>query len=136
MYGRNVTLSIEFLVPTEEGIDHESDLQGDLLKRTQLISGNITENRLRTQDIIYQEQQKEKQRHDKNLKEIQFKIGDLVLLYKSQLREKKKLEERWNGLYYIHEILGNGAYKIRTLDGKILKAPVNSERLKMYHQRQ
>lgn len=136
MYGRNVTLPIEFLVPTKVGIDHENDLQEDLLKRIQMISGKITEDRLKTQDIIYQEQQKQKQRHDKNLKEIQFKIGDLVLLYKSQLREKKKLEERWNGPYYIHEILGNGAYKIRTLDGKILKVPVNSERLKMYHQRQ
>ena len=35
----------------------------------------------------------------------------------------------------IHDILGNGAYKLRTLDRKVLKIPVNSERLKIYHQR-
>jgi hypothetical protein len=93
MYGRNVTLPIEFLVPTEEKLDNENDLQDDLLKRIQLISGKVTKDRLETQDVIYQEQQKQKQRHDSNVKEQQFKIGDLVLLYKSQLREKKKLEE-------------------------------------------
>lgn len=136
MYGRNVTLPIEFLVPTEEGIDNENDLQKDLLKRIELISGKITEDRLITQDTIYQEQQKQKQKHDKNIKEVQFKIGDLVLLYKSQLREKKKLEERWKGPYYIHEVMGNGVYKLRTMEGKILKVPVNSERLKHYYPRQ
>lgn len=133
MYGRNVTLPIEFKIPIEEPVQGEDDLQDDLLKRMQVISGKITEDRLVTQDRIYKEQQKQKQRHDKNLKEENFKIGDLVLLYKSRLRGKKKLEERWTGPYYVHEILGNGAYKLRTTDGKVLKVPINSERLKRYH---
>ncbi|GES95426.1 protein NYNRIN-like [Rhizophagus clarus] len=64
-----------------------------------------------------------------------YKIGDLVLLYKSHLRERKKLEERWTGPYYIHEVKENGVYKLRTMEGKILKVPVNSERLKQYYSR-
>jgi hypothetical protein len=66
---------------------------------------------------------------------VQFQIRDLVLMYKSQLRGKQKLQERWKGPYYVHELLGNGAYKLRTIEGQILKSPVNSERLKHYHQR-
>ena len=66
---------------------------------------------------------------------MQFKIGDLVLLYRSELRGKQKLQERWKGPYYVHEALDNGAYKLRTIDGNVLKVPVNSERLKLYHQR-
>jgi hypothetical protein len=135
MYGREVILPIEFKISTTEISNDESDLQDDLLKRVQIISGRMTEDRLITQDKIHIEQQKQKLRHDKNIKEQSFKIGDLVLLYKSQLRGKKKLEERWNGPYYIHEILENGAYKLRTMDDKILKIPVNSERLKKYYSR-
>jgi hypothetical protein len=43
--------------------------------------------------------------------------------------------ECWKGPYYVHEVLGNGVYKLRTLEGEILKVPVNSERLKLYHPR-
>jgi hypothetical protein len=127
MYGREVILPIEFKVTTTEISSAGSDLHEDLLKRIQIISGRMAEERLITQDRIYGEQQKQKQRHDKNVKEQHFGIGDLVLLYKSHLREKKKLEERWNGPYYIHEVVVNGAYKLRTMDGKVLKVPVNSE---------
>ena len=116
-------------------VQPESDQQEDLLKRMQRLTGKIDEDRLAVQDHIYKEQQKQKELHDNSLREIKFKIGELVLLYKSHLRGKRKLEERWKGPYRIHEVLGNGAYKLRTLDDKILKSPVNSERLKLYHQR-
>ena len=98
-----------------------------------MITGRMIEDRLATQDAIHKSQQKQKQRHDDNLQEVYFRIGDLVLLYKSQLRGKKKLQERWAEPYYIHEVLDNGAYKLRTIEGKVLKVPVNSERLKQYH---
>ena len=135
MYGRDATLPIEFVIPTLQAQLPEKDQQDDLLKRVQRLTGKTDEDRLVVQDRIYKEQQKQKELHDSSLREIKFKIGELVLLYKSHLREKQKLEERWKGPYRIHEVLGNGAYKIRTLDEKILKTPVNSERLKRYHQR-
>ena len=65
------------------------------------------------------------------MKPVHYKIGDLVILYKSQLYGKQKLEERsWSGPYYIHEVLPNGTYKLRT---KGLKTPINYEQLKPYH---
>ncbi|GET04436.1 hypothetical protein RCL_jg7847.t1 [Rhizophagus clarus] len=72
----------------------------------------MAEERLITQDRIYDQQQRQKQKYDKNIKEQYYKIGDLVLLYK--IRE-------------------NGMYKLWTMEGKILKVPVSSERLKQYY---
>jgi hypothetical protein len=51
------------------------------------------------------------------------------------LGTRKKLEERWKGPYVIHENLGNGAYRLKATDGKVLKDPVNGERLKLYFQK-
>jgi hypothetical protein len=60
-------------------------------------------------------------------------------LYYNAAKEKQwsgKLDEKWKGPYYIHEVLVNGAYKIKELDGRILKTPVNGELLKEYHSRE
>ncbi|CAB5145838.1 unnamed protein product [Rhizophagus irregularis] len=135
MYGRDAILPIEFAIRTTQVDLPESDIQQDLFNRIHTLTGKIVGDRLITQDVIYQSQQKQKQCHDNALHDMQFKIGDLVLLYQSQLRGKQKLRERWKGPYYVHETINNGAYKLRTLDGKILKDPINSERLKLYHQR-
>jgi hypothetical protein len=135
MYGREAVLPIEFDVKTLQSELCDSDPQEDLTKRVRMLTGRILDDRLLTQDVIHHAQMQQKQRHDDDLREISFSIGDLVLLYKSQLRGKKKLMERWKGPYYVHEVLGNGVYKLRTLEGEILKVPVNSERLKLYHPR-
>ena len=135
MYGRDVVLPIEFTVTTPQVELHETDLQEDLIKRVHMITEKIMEDRLVTQDVIHVAQEKQKQRHDRDLHAVKFQIGDLVLLYKSHLRGKQKLQERWSGPYYMHEVLDNGVYKLRTKDGKVLKVPINSERLKLYHLR-
>ena len=43
------------------------------------------------------------------------------------------MEEKWKGSYYIHEILINGSYKIKTEQGNILKTPINRELLQKYN---
>jgi transposase InsO family protein len=135
IYGRDAILPVEFAVETVRVELSETDFQEDLHNRIRTITGKVVEERLIVQDTIYQVQQKQKKYYDKNLTVVQFQIRDLVLMYKSQLRGKQKLQERWKGPYYVHELLGNGAYKLRTIEGQILKNPVNSERLKHYHQR-
>jgi hypothetical protein len=80
-------------------------------------------------------QEKQKKYHDKKYKtKKNFQIGDKVLYYDAA-KEKQwsgKLEEKWKGPYYIHEILYKGSYKIKTIEGKIMKVPVNGELLKEY----
>ena len=60
-------------------------------------------------------------------------------MYYHAAKEKQwsgKLEPKWKGPYYIHQILWNGAYKIREMNGKVLQTPVNGDLLKQYHDRQ
>ena len=45
---------------------------------------------------------------------------------------RRKLERP----YYIHEILLNGSYKIKEIDGRIMKTPVNGKYLKEYFSRE
>ena len=67
-------------------------------------------------------------------KEINFTIGDKVLYFKAAQDQTHsgKLNPKWKGPYYIHDILLNGAYKLRNLEGGILAVPVNGNLLKQY----
>jgi len=135
IYGREAILTIEFAVQTQRINLPDTKSQEDLMARIRTITGQVEYIREETKDRIHQSQQKQKQRFDRTIEPLRYRIGDLVLLFKSQLRGKQKLEERWTGPYYVHEVLSNGAYKLRTLDDKVLKAPINAERLKIYHPR-
>jgi len=135
-YGREVTLPVEFQVETLTSKTQGEDDQYDLLRRIYHLIGKLKEDRNQAQRNIEKSQAYQKQRHDNKLKQvIKYKVNDLVLLYKSELKGRQKLIDPWKGPYYIHEILANGAYKLRTMDRKVLKDPVNSDRLKLYHQR-
>ena len=83
-------------------------------------------------------QELQKYYHDKKIMlKASFKIGDQVLLYDAA-KEKQwsgKLKDKWKGPYYIHQVISNGSYKIKELDGRILKTPVNGEFLKIYNDR-
>jgi hypothetical protein len=68
-------------------------------------------------------------------KVIQFKEGDLVLYCKNFMdnRQVEKLGSKWKGPFIIHHIIGNGNYKLRNLEGKILKTSINKSCLKIYN---
>ena len=135
VYGREATLPVDFAVTTAQAQLADTDPQQDLLNRICHLTGQFENVKIEAQDNVAKSQQRQKDRHDKQLSEVQrYKIGDLVLLYRSELKNRKKLEDRWKGPYYIHEVFPNGVYKIRTMENKVLKVPVNGERLKLYHQ--
>ncbi|EXX63077.1 hypothetical protein RirG_155710 [Rhizophagus irregularis DAOM 197198w] len=91
--------------------------------------------RSQAKENIEKSQEKQKKYHDKKYKmKKNFQIGDKVLYYDAA-KEKQwsgKLEEKWKGPYYIHEIISKGSYKIKTMEGRIQKTPVNGELLKEY----
>lgn len=68
-------------------------------------------------------------------KVIQFKEGDLVLYCKNFMdnQQVEKLGSKWKGPFIIHHVIGNGAYKLKNLEGQILKTPVNGSYLKIYN---
>ena len=136
VYGREATLPVDFAVPTARSQIAMTNPQEDLMNRIHHMTGQFEYARINAQDNIEKSQQKQKERHDGQLTSVQqYKIGDSVLMYRSELKNRKKLEDRWKGPYYIHNVLSNRAYKLRMLDDKILKVPINGNRLKLYHQR-
>ncbi|GBB99336.1 hypothetical protein RclHR1_34930001 [Rhizophagus clarus] len=90
--------------------------------------------RNKAKENIEKSQENQKKYHDQKKLKEGFNIGDKVLYYDAS-KEKQwsgKLEEKWKGPYYIHEIISKGSYQIKTIEGKIMKTPVNGELLKEY----
>ena len=78
-----------------------------------------------------------KKKHDLTT-DPEFEIGDKVLVHRTQHQSNMsmKLEDKWIGPYYIHAKLDKGVYKLRNMDGRKVKDPINGNRLKLYKERQ
>ena len=126
VYGREAKLPMDSTEMEEESLLlNHVEKQLDQLP---IIRNTVRQN-------LQKEQQKQKDRHNEKLKKIvSYQIGDQVLYYKAMLDKQwsGKLDPKWKGPYYIHDIIGNGAYKIRELNGKVLKTSVNGSLLKIY----
>ena len=85
--------------------------------------------------LQHQEIQKQQQKawQDRNIKNKNMSIGDLALLYNSQVKGKlKKLHTEWMGPYVVEEIHANRSVQLRTLQGIVFRKLVNDARLKWY----
>jgi transposase InsO family protein len=133
VYGRSAKLPVDF-----ETVDQDEPVTpNNICSRLTNLIDDLPQIRKKAQQQIVQSQNKQKQRHDLKLKkEVQFSIGNKVLYYLAAhaTSHSGKLNPKWKGPFEIHQVLPNGAYKIRELDGRVLKAPVNGNLLKMYHQ--
>ena len=84
-------------------------------------------------------QERQKEYHDKMIKKNhEFEIEEKVLYYKAAKAKQwsGKLEEKWKGPYYIYQKTLNKLYKIKEMNGKILKTPVNGELPKKYNSKE
>jgi len=127
-YGREVTLPIDNLSETIETIE----------ERIKNILEKLPDERNKAKNRIGEQQQQQKQWHDQHIvKEITFSIGDKVLYYDAakETQHSGKFDPKWKGPYYIHNVGPNGSYKIRNMEGKILKAHINGTLLKSYKDR-
>ena len=131
-YGREATLPIDEMETPENIFEREN-----ILKRTYDVI-NLTEERNEVKETIKKSQENQKEKYDKKIqKETELNIGDKVLL-KDAAKEKEwsgKLAPKWKGPYYIHDKIGKGAYKLRTIDGNVLKASHNVKHIKIYYNR-
>ena len=110
-----------------------------MIKRIEHIIEELPIKRYEAKKNIEKAQQQQKKYHDKIGKRKQdFQIGDKVLYFDATKYKTHtgKLEEKWKGPYYKHEIIVDGSYKIKELDGKIFRKPVNGELLKKYYDRE
>ena len=123
----------------EERLIMDKEKEISIIERIQNLVESLPKIRNKTRQEIEKSQEKQKRYHDKRVRiKESFEIGERVLYYKAAMEKQwsGKLEEKWKGPYYIHEVLLNGSYKIKELDGRILKTPVNGELLKKYNSRE
>ena len=95
-----------------------------LLNRVNHLINELSQVHADVKEQIRKKQQKQKDHHDRKIiKNNSLEIGDKVLLYNAAKEQQwfGKLEPKWKGPYYIHQILLNEAYKLRTLDSKVFK---------------
>src|SRR3954454_16636756 len=129
LYGRSARL------PTDDPLNEQP--HGNVNTRIKELINDLPVIRSKAKLQITNSQQKQKNQHDKKIKtRSQFEIGDKVLYYNAanETRRSGKLDPKWKGPYYIHEILINGSYKLREMEGRVLRAPVNTQLLKAYHE--
>lgn len=129
VYGRSANF------PTKEGVEFVED---NLLTRLYDLTTTLSEERGKTQARIHKQQLKQKEYHDRKIiTPIVYEIGDKVLMYDAAKHTSHtgKLNPKWKGPFYIHDRLYPGVYKLRTLDGKVIRTPINGSLLKLYHER-
>ena len=102
------------------------------MERLYQIIETLEEDRQEVLSRVQKEQQKQKSRLSEKLK-----IEDKVLVERTWLKTNfsSKLENKWTGPYFVHEIAGDNVYKLRTMEGQKVKNVVHGNRLKLYRER-
>jgi hypothetical protein len=116
----------------------EEIVQNPLLNRLYKLIQDIEEDRQGVVKQIQKEQHKQKVRYDQQGVTEKLQIGDKVLVERTWLRSNlsAKLEDKWAGPYFVHEVRDNNVYKLRTIEGQLVRNLVHGNRLKLYHERQ
>ncbi|GBC05841.1 hypothetical protein RclHR1_06470004 [Rhizophagus clarus] len=132
IYGRQAVLPIELMIDTN--INKEKDIHEALLERTYDIMEKMDQDLEKVKIRINQRQQIQKKKYDDKGISLKLKIGDKVLVEQTHLRNNMsaKLENQWIGPYYIHNVLDQNVYKLRHMNGKLVKGVIHGNRLKIY----
>jgi len=72
-------------------------------------------------------------RYNSKVMPRQFREGDLVMRIAHQYEMENKLSPKWTGPFRITEALGNGAYRLETLEGGAIPRTWNATHLKLYY---
>ena len=72
-------------------------------------------------------------RYNSKVMPRQFREGDLVMREAHQYEMENKLSPKWTGPFRITEALGNGAYRLETLEGGAIPRTWNATHLKLYY---
>ena len=111
-------------------------IEESLQQHIEYITEDLQNIRINAKENIGKAQDNQRKYHDQKVKPVKFNIGDKVLLYESAKAKVHgdKFREKWTGPYYIHDINAPGVYKLRTMDDKVLRRIINTDRLKRYHE--
>jgi hypothetical protein len=131
LYGRQAKLPVELKVVTFEqpNLTYEEAIR----QRTIDILEKMNKEQNQALDNIEKGQEKLKKRANKRTSK-KLKIGDKVLVHRTDLQNNMsaKLQEKWIGPYYIHDVLEGNTYKLRNMRKKLIKGVIHGNRLKKY----
>ena len=130
-------LSGRLPVDLEWQLPDEDDLPTTIVQRAFQILNRLESDRLDASDNIRSAQTKQKKYHDRPIEPTTYGIGDKVLLLRSAIlsSHSAKLESKWDGPYYVHANPRPGVYKLRNLDGDLIRKLAHGDRLKLYKER-
>ena len=125
-----VPLEISHVSPRVEAYEPETNEEG-----MRLALALIDEVRDEANARITEHQKRASFHYNQRVKERFFRQGDLVLrkLEASGVGEKGKLAPNWEGPYRMKKTLGQGSYKIETLDGVEVPRTWHAINLKVYY---
>jgi len=134
----------EAVIPLEIEIPSLRIALKDIMKEPQVWEARMNqlealdEKRVHALEHLRSYQQRISRAYGKKVTPKAFKVGDMVLqenVSNTTTRDelKGKFEPNWVSPYIILEAQGRGSYRLSTLDGKVLKNPINARHLKRYH---
>jgi len=71
-------------------------------------------------------------KYSSKLRPRKFQVADLVMRKAHPYQLENKLSPKWTGPFRITEALGNGAYRLETLEGGAIPRTWNATNLKFY----
>ena len=71
-------------------------------------------------------------KYNSKLRPRQFQVADLVMRKAHQYQLENKLSPKWRGPFGVTEALGNGAYRLETLEDGTIPRTWNAANLKFY----
>jgi len=132
VYGRSAITPLDLLLDSPFEDQDEATLEQSIVQRICQVIDILEPQLALAQKNVEKSQQEQKQRHQTSSTAQQFQIGDLVLKYKHAKEKQSKFLFKWVEPYTVHEVYGNGAYRLRAMDGKVLKSSTNGNDLKKY----
>ena len=71
-------------------------------------------------------------KHSSKLRPRQFQVTDLVMRKAHPYQLENKLSPKWTSPFRVTKVLGNGAYRLKTLEGGAIPRTWNAANLKFY----
>jgi len=134
----------EVIIPFEIEIPSLRIALKDIMKEPQMWEARMNqlealdEKRVHALEHLRAYQQRISRAYGKKVIPKTFEVEDMVLqenisntIARDEL--KGKFEPNWVGPYIILEAQGKRSYRLSTLDGEVLKNPINARNLKKYH---
>jgi len=129
MYGSNAVILVEI----QESSPHFQNFVAEESNEERKVSLDLLDE-VREEARIKAKALKRKveYKYNSKLRPRQFQVADLVMRKSHPYQLENKLSPKWTGLFHITEALGNGAYKLETLEGGTIPRTWNIANLKFY----